>query len=84
MARMYCATFDKIEIANCLGRFDDIDNMLKSQPQDAATGIERAIYILIIIDGTSVVNNNDTLGLMSNNKHDKVINTQIIEFCIAF
>ena len=30
MARMYCATFDKIEIANRLGRFDDIDNMSKS------------------------------------------------------
>ena len=58
--------------------------MSKSLPRDSATGDKRAIYILIIIDGTSVVNNNDTLGLMSNNKHDKVRNTQIIDFCITF
>ena len=58
--------------------------MSKSLPQDSATGDEQAIYTLINIDGTSVVNNDTTLGLMSNNKHDKVINTQIIDLCITF
>ena len=58
--------------------------MSKSLPRDSATGDERAIYTLINIDGTSVVNNNTTLGLMSNNKHDKVRNTQIIDFCMTF
>ena len=80
-------TIDFSSIANCPGRFDDIDNMsifLPSLLWDFLTGDERAIYILINIDGTSVVNNNTTFGRMYRNNHDKVRNTQIIDFCIIF